>query len=721
MSLSQKVRLNLIQEAKTELDFLALVNDYPSLNSGPVLKNAIRRYEVFWLPLAAKQGSDSRLLAAPLDIAWVWHLHLLAPRDYEQDCANLLSQVVDHKPMNRSQREQGLQNARDLWDNAYPAEPFEIDLNQPAPMTMPYYSRIGYDLEKASHNLSKFYYQVSLPHFTDAKFLASAIERYEHHLQLKSQHPYVPMVPSTDVYLVWLAHLQHHMNYKQVTAEVFGAVLNHESYVTSSTLESVDHNSDTGTRALWSAAGFQFDKPGTVYRGDPPHSGPQRPDDYYASMGRFQYTMNILQLEVVNVDVTRTLYVRIYDPAGIMILEKGIKGGTRLDLACQCALDNEKLHTITVTLHQKLQFGERVIGSSQTSLLSYLDACPYGESSSALPWVIDIPFSAARSVVRLATKLNPPIIEGYRFKVQPDLYFARVNHPSLVLSFPKSMFPSSDFAKTYLPCESATHLLMDSRGREAFRCRVVHSTAAKLSAVEVIDAQGIVVASAHTIKPNILPDKGSVEDHKRCVYLNHMEGQRAMLIRSRRDWGICIAKWQRGKMFNRSAGQVEITFFKMTGERGWCEVHKFKGGMYLISLDSGVFVCVDLKRGLLVISPSAHDIPEIIALAFSVSILYLLCKPYTPTPTNESSPSFHKKARNDQVTPMLLAAGYKSATVPTNVYLQRNNMVSSEAGPVLDGAGSYDLDAESGPDWLRELDGRKQEALLWNVMSGVPF
>ena len=83
MTLSQKSCLNLIQEAKTELDFLALVDDFPSLYAGPVLKNAIRRYEMFWLPLAAREGSASKLLAAPLDIAWVWYLHMLSPRDYE--------------------------------------------------------------------------------------------------------------------------------------------------------------------------------------------------------------------------------------------------------------------------------------------------------------------------------------------------------------------------------------------------------------------------------------------------------------------------------------------------------------------------------------------------------------------------------------------------------------------------------------------------------------
>ena len=721
MALRQRIRVDLIQEANTELDFLALVDDYPSLYAGPVLKNAIRRYEMFWLPLAAKQGMDSRLLAAPLDIAWVWHLHMLAPQEYEQDCMNIVSQVVDHAPMNRYQRQQGLQNARYLWEKAYPSERFEVDFSQPMPMLMPYLSNISYDLEKASYYQSKFYYQVSLPHFSDAKFLANAIERYEHYLQLKTQHPHVPRAPCMDVDLIWHAHRKHPLNYKQDMTKSFGAMLNPENHEARRSLESIEHPSDTGTRAAGSAPGFDLNKPGTAYRGDPPHPRPPRPDGLYASLGRLKYVMSILQAEVVNVDATKTFYVRLYDPAGAMILEQGIQGGSRLNMTSQCVIDNETRHTITVTLHQKILFGERVIGTSKTSLLSYLDSCPYGGTAAGLPWVIDIPFGAARSVVRLATHLNPPVIEGYRFKVQPDLYFAKVDHPSLVLSFPQAMLSPSDYSKTYLPCESATHTLFDCRGREAFRCRVVHSTAGLLSTVEIISLHGIVVASAHTINPKILPDKGSIEDQKRCVYLNPMEGERAMLIRSRKDWGICIGKWQRGKILNRSAGQVEIAVFKLNGERGWCKVRKFKGGLYLISIETGVFFYVDLKRGLFVMSPTAHDVPEIIALAFSVSILYLLCKPYNPTPANESSPSFHKKTKNDQVTPMLLAAGYRSATVPTNVYLMRSSLGSAASGPSLDGAGSYDLDSESGPDWIRELYLKNHEAYLWYHMSGVTY
>ena len=101
---TQGLGIDLIQAAKNELEFLKLVDDYPTLCKGPVVKNAIRRYELFWLPFASRCGSSPALQAAPLDIEWVWHVHMLAPFHYEQDCLNIVSTVLDHAPLNSTQK-----------------------------------------------------------------------------------------------------------------------------------------------------------------------------------------------------------------------------------------------------------------------------------------------------------------------------------------------------------------------------------------------------------------------------------------------------------------------------------------------------------------------------------------------------------------------------------------------------------------------------------------
>ena len=49
-------------------------------------------------------------LAAPLDIAWVWHVHMLSPLSYERDCNEIVSVLVDHRFLVRKAREKGLKN-----------------------------------------------------------------------------------------------------------------------------------------------------------------------------------------------------------------------------------------------------------------------------------------------------------------------------------------------------------------------------------------------------------------------------------------------------------------------------------------------------------------------------------------------------------------------------------------------------------------------------------
>ena len=76
------------------------------------------------------EKTKSLLLAAPLDIAWVWHVHMLAPQYYEKDCVNIVSKMVDHLPLNGYQREECLKRAERAWKRMYPSEPFDVDLTE---------------------------------------------------------------------------------------------------------------------------------------------------------------------------------------------------------------------------------------------------------------------------------------------------------------------------------------------------------------------------------------------------------------------------------------------------------------------------------------------------------------------------------------------------------------------------------------------------------------
>ena len=132
----------------------------------------IFRYELFWLPLLAQLAQHSSVdLAAPLDIAWVWHVHLLSPLSYERDCNEVVSVLVDHRILVGKAREKGLKKARALWKQKYPKEPFEVDLNAPVTCVQDFESRIQYDIKSACQRQRVFYYQVSLPHYANKTFL----------------------------------------------------------------------------------------------------------------------------------------------------------------------------------------------------------------------------------------------------------------------------------------------------------------------------------------------------------------------------------------------------------------------------------------------------------------------------------------------------------------------------------------------------------------------
>ena len=88
------------------------------------------RYELFWLPLVAQ--SPNVPAAAPLDIAWVWHVHMLSPLSYERDCNEIVSTFVDHKVLVGIRQIWAREHWRRLWSELYDNEPFDVDLSAPA-------------------------------------------------------------------------------------------------------------------------------------------------------------------------------------------------------------------------------------------------------------------------------------------------------------------------------------------------------------------------------------------------------------------------------------------------------------------------------------------------------------------------------------------------------------------------------------------------------------
>ena len=105
--------------------------------------------------------STTSEIAAPLDIAWVWHVHMLSPVNYERDCNEIASTLLDHKILVGEQRQKGLIKAKALWEKLYPRKPFEVDLTAPVNNAPGFKSRLEYDIAAACTRQRVFYYQVS--------------------------------------------------------------------------------------------------------------------------------------------------------------------------------------------------------------------------------------------------------------------------------------------------------------------------------------------------------------------------------------------------------------------------------------------------------------------------------------------------------------------------------------------------------------------------------
>ena len=198
---------------------------------------------------------------------------MLAPYYYERDCQNLVGEVVDHKFLSESAYLKSLKQTKTLWETKYPDHPFEVDIDDEnfCNQDTNYQSKCKYDLEKAVERQRLFYYQVSLPHYKDDKFLAKAVTRYKKYLFLKKHNMGLFLVPCYDFDLVWHSHQLHPVKYKADTEAILGQMFNHDDSVNDREEGSKLNRSDAETRQLWSKTfGEDFPAGGAMYRGNPP-------------------------------------------------------------------------------------------------------------------------------------------------------------------------------------------------------------------------------------------------------------------------------------------------------------------------------------------------------------------------------------------------------------------------------------------------------------------
>lgn len=209
---------------------------------------------------------------APLDIAWVWHCHMLSPVAYTHDCIKAVGHVVDYKVfLNNRDNQYTMDLARSYWDEMYPGEPFTVNLDNGKCPNTDFSSSLSYDIESAITRQQAFYFQVSLPHYLDKKFVSSGLKRYKKFLYLKKMYPDLFIVPVYDIDLVWHTHQLHPVKYREDTERILGQHFNHDDSVNDRSPGSKLSTSSSQTQVLWREVfGEDFSKFGTLYRGGSP-------------------------------------------------------------------------------------------------------------------------------------------------------------------------------------------------------------------------------------------------------------------------------------------------------------------------------------------------------------------------------------------------------------------------------------------------------------------
>ena len=180
------------------------------------LQHAAFQYEHVWLPYAAAaqaagRGGADLAQTCPLDVAWIWHAHLLSPRQYREDCIAAVGVVVEPEgiavPTDSATMLQG-----NMPPHAH-AQHIGRQDEEAAPK-----SQIKYDVIAAAERQSAMWHSISLPHWDDAGWLNVALVRYCKFLKLVANHPHETVVPTFDIDLVWHAHMTYHAAYVHDTA-----------------------------------------------------------------------------------------------------------------------------------------------------------------------------------------------------------------------------------------------------------------------------------------------------------------------------------------------------------------------------------------------------------------------------------------------------------------------------------------------------------------------
>lgn len=245
---SIELSVDLVNAAKAQIEFLKVVDDLKELYEGFFFDRALYRYEKLWIPICANYANEIKYIQPPIDVEWVWHVHMLSPTKYKKDCKALCSKLLDHKLVSNAERTYLYHKSKAFWEEKTKVS---FEYTDDCTDQEDYETMITYDLKSASLRQKNFLYQVSLPHYKDRKFLEIGVERYKKFLNLKKMYPKEFVVPSYLIDIIWHSHQLHPVAYKNDTVAVLGKIFPHDDSVNDRSPDSLLSVSNERTAQIW--------------------------------------------------------------------------------------------------------------------------------------------------------------------------------------------------------------------------------------------------------------------------------------------------------------------------------------------------------------------------------------------------------------------------------------------------------------------------------------
>ncbi|XP_045187309.2 uncharacterized protein LOC123545092 [Mercenaria mercenaria] len=706
--------VDLCKQAVHHLEFLKTVGSVPELKQSDILRRAVYRYETLWLPLVVAHPEEC--LAAPLDIEWVWHCHMLNPEAYERDCRTAVGTTVNHTLYSKTQFQKKQNESQKYWLQTYESEdkPFTIDFTTPENLKddVNFKSKFTYDIVAAAERQMEFYYQVSLPHYKDSKFLEHSLLRYKQFLFMKTQVDQDFLVPCYDIDLIWHTHQLNPLVYREDMVRIIGHLFNHDDNVGGRSEDSKLNNAGKQTSENWKTLYDEsYSLFGAMYRGKSPMGRLHNTsiislnsDDEYASdtktcivtLEKLTLTLSsgnshrFGKFELKGASTNGYLIVdswftkcQTYSPskADVLVwtdvgqyqLDTKYANGIRFDLNCQtghaCCKSETFVGTYTLDMMQFVNKRAYAVTGGPISMQVIL--------GNSITLDIQGRFSAPNCKHKLEVEklLRGKAVLGlekgkYETVIIPD-DIQQLFGPIALETRPVS---------ASIVCKAATHRLKTMiSGTSVFTVRVIHSQPMIMSVIQVF-CKDKMVAVAHLIASDQLPLPTQVNQNE--VTLNPKQGERAVLIKNNQgDWGILVGRWTgfkrgvAGKYSERavygSPGALVMMFYRFSTEKS-----KALASSLTFSLESAG---VDLSSGVIELDTSSTEVAENIAMAFSISLLHVLCIPRPAGWQEGQTVEITQEIRGERpITNIpsdriafIIAAGLQCST-PSNQYMSSN-------------------------------------------------